>query len=115
MTRGTTSVYRFRGLIGYKHIRSAVTGAPDAAYHSAELQGAAQDGNSDAVSPLPCTGRQLSEGDGTESYWVSIIAVSDDKHTLSLQSADVNSRDAQYKAMFLRPDYAELRSVRKLA
>ena len=35
MTRGTTSVYRFRGLIGYKHIRSAVTGAPGTAYHSA--------------------------------------------------------------------------------
>lgn len=28
MTRGTTSVYRLRGLIGYKHIRSAVSGTP---------------------------------------------------------------------------------------
>ena len=75
MTRGTTSFYRLRGLIGYKHIRSAVTGAPGAAYHSAELRDAAQDSNSDAVSPLPCTGRQLSEGDGTGSYWRSVIAV----------------------------------------
>ena len=68
MTRGTTSVYRFRGLIGYKHIRSAVSGAPGTAYHSAELRGAAQSGNSDPVSSLPCTDRQLSGGDGTGSY-----------------------------------------------
>ena len=95
MTRGTTSVYRFRGLIGYKHIRSAVTGAPGAAYHSAELRGAAQDGNSDAVSPLPCTDRQLSEGDGTESYWGSIIAVADITDTLSLQSTGVNRKSTQ--------------------
>ena len=62
-TRGTTSVYRLRGLIGYNHIRSAISGAPGAAYHSEELQGAAQDGNWDTASPLPCTCRQLSEED----------------------------------------------------
>ena len=38
-TRGTTSVYRFRGLIGYNHIRSAVSGAPGAAYHFREASG----------------------------------------------------------------------------
>ena len=63
MTRGTTSVYRLRGLMGYRHIRSAVSGAPGAAYHSGELRGAAQDGNWDTASPLPCTCRQLSEED----------------------------------------------------
>lgn len=63
-TRGTTSVYRLRGLIGYKHTRSAVLGTPSAAYHPPGLRGAAPDGNWDAVSFLPRTTRQFSEKEG---------------------------------------------------
>lgn len=59
-TRGTTSVCRRSGLMGHYHARSAVSGAPGAAYHLRGLRSAAQDGNWDAASYLPCTDRQLS-------------------------------------------------------
>lgn len=61
LTRGTTSVYRLRGLIGYSHLKHGDISAARYRAHPApptthkELRGAAQDGNWDAVSPQPCT------------------------------------------------------------
>ena len=49
----------------------------------------AQDGNSDAVSPLSCTNRQLSAEDGTVSYWGPSLPCSDVGDTLSLKSVNV--------------------------
>ena len=91
MTRGTTSVYRFRGLIGYKHIRSAVTGAPGVAYHSGELRNAAQDGNWGAAAPLPCTDRQLSAVSGCSTLLGVLHRVSNMlRDILQLCTAKVN-------------------------
>ena len=65
-TRGTTSVYRLRGLIGYSHLKNGDIFAARYRAHPAppttykKLRGAAQDGNWDAVSPRSCTtGRSL--------------------------------------------------------
>ena len=60
----------------------------------------AQDGNSDAVSPLSCTNRQLSAEDGTVSYWGPSLPCSDVGDTLSLKSVNVNRRIAQGDGVF---------------
>ena len=60
----------------------------------------AQDGNSDAVSPLSCTNRQLSAEDGTVSYWGPSLPCSDVGDTLSLKSVNVNRRIAQERRSF---------------
>ena len=96
-TRGTTSVYRLRGLIGYKHIRSAVPGAPVTAYRSSEFRGAAQGGNWDTASPLPRTDRQLSGGDGRSvlldaRHRLICVAI-----TLALLTTNVNGDDRQFE------------------
>lgn len=64
----------------------------------------AQDGNSDAVSPLSCTNRQLSAEDGTVSYWGPSLPCSDVGDTLSLKSVNVNRRIAQGETEFSRFD-----------
>ena len=108
MTRGTTSVYRLRGLIGYSHLKHGDISAARYRAHPApptthkELRGAAQDGNSDAVSPLSCTNRQLSAEDGTVSYWGPSLPCSDVGDTLSLKSVNVNRKIAQRETEFSR-------------
>lgn len=94
-TRGTTSIYRLRGLIGYKHTRSAVLGAPSAAYHPPGLRGAAPDGNwMLSLSCLAPPGSSLKKR-ATAPYCMSFIAVSCIAITLSLLTAAVNARIKQ--------------------
>ena len=88
--------------MGYKHIRSAVPGAPVAAYRSLEFRDAAQGGNWDTASPLPRTDRQLSGGDGRSVLLDArhrLICVAT---TLALLTANVNGDDRQFAARSVR-------------
>ena len=69
--RGTTSVCRRSGLMGYEHIPGAVSGAPVAAYNGDGPGSAGRSGRNSGRTPsLPRTVRQLSEGgDGVPTWF----------------------------------------------
>ena len=87
MTRGTTSVRRFRGLM--EQSPSAVSGAPGAPTGKKLRSVCCSERYSDAALLPPCTGRRLSEGCGCVLLVFFIaLAISD---TLSLLTAKVNT------------------------
>ena len=87
MTRGTTSVRRFRGLM--EQSPCAVSGAPGAPTGKKLRSVCCSEPYSDAALLPPCTGRRLSEGCSCVLL-VLFIALSY-IHTLSLLTAKVNT------------------------
>lgn len=87
MTRGTTSVRRFRGLM--EQSPGAVSGAPGAPTGKKLRSVCCSERYSDAALLPPCTGRRLSEGCGCVLLVFFIaLAIAD---TLSLLTAKVNT------------------------